>query len=170
MSRSTIADELATCAALWPSLAANNPRVLDAYQESLLGFSDDALRAGFRRVRQTHAGVSFPKPAQVAALCAAARNRFAVAPSVQARRDAQGCEVICTQCGTVTLYHELTPAGELGRLWPWHLDGCALRRADQPTDTLSRRVVMPQAGNGGMYRAPETVRALIGQIGAGGRS
>ena len=74
--------------------------------------------------------------------------------------DANGCEVRCQLCGTVTLYeshHDTQPP----RLWPWHHDDCALRRADQPRDAQSRRIVWPQARNGGMYQAPAKVAALV---------
>lgn len=151
-SRAVLAQELATCAALWPSLNAQNPAVLTAFEEALDGFSEAELRAGFRRVRQTHEGVSFPKPATVAALCGAARGRR----EWTVQTTAEGCDVKCGQCQTVTLYHELAADGTFGRLFPWHLDGCPLQRVDQPTDAASARLVWPQRGNGGRYQAPAT--------------
>lgn len=164
MSAAVIASELAACAALWPSLNPQNPAVLEAYREVLLGFSDEELRAGFRRVRQTHEGVSFPKPATIAAMCAGARNRYDARPDEKRARadvDANGCEIKCSRCGTVTLYHERREDGGLGRLFPWHADDCPLRRADNPRNGESSRIVWPQPRNGGMYRAP--IKELVQQ-------
>lgn len=124
MSKAVIADELATCAALWPSLNAQNPRVLDAYAEQLIGFSDEEIRAGFRRVRGEHDGMSFPKPATLKAYCGAARNRFSAEQAPRLHPDA-----ICSACGTERLYHS-----ENGRTYPLHGDSCPLRRADQLRD------------------------------------
>lgn len=162
MSRRILADELTKCAALWPSLRPDDPATLEAFWESLAGFTEDELRAGFKRVRQTHEGVSFPKPATLVAMCGAARNRQTVVTSQpSAKFDANGCEEVCALCHTVTLYHEATEDGSPGRLWPWHNLGCRLTRPDQPRDAHSRRIVWPQPNNGGLYRAPEQARALI---------
>lgn len=165
MSAAVIAQELAACAALWPSLNPQNPAVLEAYREVLFGFTDEELRAGFRRVRQTHEGVSFPKPATVAALCAGARNRYDARPDERRAGvgvDANGCDIKCPRCKTVTLYHERREDGSLGRLYPWHADDCALRRADNPRDGQDRRIVWPQPRNGGPYQAP--VREIVQDV------
>ena len=136
--------------------------MLDAYREALIGFTEEELRAGFRRVRQTHEGVSFPKPATLVALCGAARNRQHVTTSSpSAKYDVDGCEEVCALCHTVTLYHEATDDGREGRLFPWHNLGCPLTRKDQPRDANSRRIVWPQPKNGGWFRAPERVREII---------
>lgn len=163
MSAAVIAQELGLCAALWPSLNPQNPAVLEAYREVLVGFTDDELRAGFVRVRREHEGVSFPKPATLVALCGAARNRFTVGDARQAAptHDRDGCEIRCARCRTVALYHEATDDGSLGRLYPWHADECPLRRADNPRDGQSARIVWPQARNGGAYKAPAKLAALV---------
>lgn len=162
MSLAVIASELVTCAAVWPSLNANKREVLEAYREALIGFTDEELRAGFRLVRTGHEGASFPKPAQVVRACLDARKRLGVAATPVARHvDGNGCDIKCPQCGTVTLYHETAPDGTLGRLWPWHLDGCALRRADQPREASSGRLVWPQPQNGGAFKAPERLQGLV---------
>lgn len=147
---------------VWPSLPVT-AFTIDAYADAVQGFSADVIDAGARLVIQQHDSPSAPKPAHLRAACATAHKaRGGGAEVVVRTHNSDGCEIKCRRCGTVSVYHERSPDGSLGRLWPWHADDCPLRRSDNPRDGQSARIVWPQPRNGGAYRAP--VKELVQEV------
>lgn len=153
--RDSVREALERIRAVWPSLPVTGHTV-DAYADAVEGFDGDVIVAGARMLVQQHKSPAAPKPADLRAACAEARKirNGTVAEPKRREHDANGCEIKCSRCGTVTLYHERREDGSLGRLYPWHADDCLLRRADNPRNGESSRIVWPQPRNGGMYRAP----------------